>query len=152
MIDHVSFDRVTYDEPPYRFEAGTPPIAPVIGMHAALDYLDAIGKPAIAAWEDYLLRMATEALDEIPGLRIFGRAPHKSAVIAFVMEGVAPMDIGMVLDREGIAIRIGQHCAQPLLRRLGVHATARASFGLYNTEEDVARFVEAVREAKELLA
>ena len=152
MIDHVSFDRVTYDEPPYRFEAGTPPIAPVIGMHAALDYLDAIGKPAIAAWEDHLLRLATAELEQIPGLRIFGNAAHKSAVIAFVMEGVAPMDIGMVLDREGIAVRVGQHCAQPLLRRLGVHATARASFGLYNTEEDVARFVEAVREAKELLA
>ena len=151
MIDQVGFDHVTYNDPPYRFEAGTPPISQVIGMAAALDYVDGLGKPAIRAWEHELLTRATQELLALPGVRVIGTAPQKSGVLSFVVDGIAPMDVGMVLDQLGVAVRVGQHCAQPLLRRLGLHATVRASFGAYSTHDDVSRLVAGVAEACEIL-
>ena len=138
MIRSVSFEKTEYDVPPGRFEAGTPAIAEAIGLGVALDYLDGAGRAAVAAWEDELLLEATAALEEVPGLRFVGTARAKAGVLSFVMSGVHPHDIGTILDREGIALRAGHHCAQPVMERFGVPATARASFGLYNTREDVA--------------
>ena len=137
MIRSVSFEKTEYDVPPGRFEAGTPAIAEAIGLGVALDYLDGVGRAAVAAWEDELLLEATAALEEVPGLRFVGTARAKAGVLSFVMSGVHPHDIGTILDREGIALRAGHHCAQPVMERFGVPATARASFGLYNTREDV---------------
>jgi cysteine desulfurase/selenocysteine lyase len=151
LIEYVGFDRVTFTEPPWRFEAGTPPIASVIGLEPALDYLDAIGKPAIRAWEHHLLERAESRLLELGGVTILGRAPGKASLTSFVLDGLAPIDVGMILDREGIAVRVGQHCAQPLLRRFGVQTTLRASFGLYSTESDVDRLIDGLIEARELL-
>ena len=141
MVRVVTFEKTTYADPPHRFEAGTPFIEGAIGLAAALDYVSAIGQPAIAAWESALLQRATERLAEIPGLRIIGTAPHKAAVLSFALDGVHPHvhphDVGTILDRRGIAVRAGHHCAQPVMQRFGVPATTRASFGLYNTPEEV---------------
>jgi cysteine desulfurase/selenocysteine lyase len=137
MVRVVTFEKTTYADPPHRFEAGTPFIEGAIGLAAALDYMTALGLPAIAAWEDALLARATERLAEIPGLRIIGTAPHKAAVVSFVLDGIHPHDVGTILDRRGIAVRAGHHCAQPVMQRFGVPATTRASFGLYNTPEEV---------------
>src|SRR5438067_8759010 len=139
MILSVSFEKTTYNALPYKFEAGTPNISGVIGMAAALDYVSALGLPNIAAHEQDLLRYATTRLSQIPGLRIIGTAAEKASVISFTLEGVHPHDIGTILDQEGIAIRTGYHCAQPLMMRFNVPATGSASFGLYNTrgEADV---------------
>jgi len=149
MILSVSFDKTTYNALPYKFEAGTPDIAGVVGLAAALDYVSALGLPSIAAHEHDLLLYATEQLEEIDGLRIIGTARHKASVISFVLEGVHPHDIGTILDQEGIAIRTGHHCAQPVMMRFNVPATGRASFGLYNTRDEVdalARGLEKVIE------
>jgi cysteine desulfurase/selenocysteine lyase len=137
MIRSVTFEKTTYNVLPYKFEAGTPNIAGAIGLAAAIDYVSALGKESIAAHEDDLLRHATSTLLEIPGLRIIGTARQKAAVISFVIEGVHPHDIGTVLDREGIAVRTGHHCAQPVMEFYGIPATARASFALYNTRGEV---------------
>jgi cysteine desulfurase/selenocysteine lyase len=137
MIRSVTFEKTTFNELPYKFEAGTPNIAGGIAFGAALDYVQALGLPAIAAHEHDLLTYATAALSEIPGLRIVGTAREKAGVLSFVLDGVHPHDIGTVLDREGIAIRTGHHCAQPVMDRYGLPATARASFGLYNTRAEV---------------
>src|SRR3982750_2647264 len=136
MILSVSFEKTTYNALPYKFEAGTPDIAGVVGLAAALDYISAIGLPDIAAPEQDLLRYATSVLSEIEGLRLIGTAKEKASVISFTLEGVHPHDIGTILDREGIAVRTGHHCAQPLMMRYNVPATGRASFGLYNTREE----------------
>lgn len=150
MIESVSFEGTRFAQVPQKFEAGTPDIASVIGFGAAIDYLETIGMDRIADHERSLLVYATERLGEIPGLRIIGTAKEKAAVISFVLEDVHPHDIGTILDGEGIAIRAGHHCAQPLMNRMGVPATARASFSIYNTREDVDRLVAALQKTWEL--
>lgn len=150
MIENVSFEGTTFAAVPQKFEAGTPDIASVIGFGAAIDYLEAIGMDRIAAYEHSLLIYATERLLEIPGLRIIGTAKEKAAVISFVLDDVHPHDIGTVLDGEGIAIRTGHHCAQPLMNRMGVPATARASLSFYNTRDDVDRLITALHKTWEL--
>ncbi len=144
MILSVSFEKTTYNALPYKFEAGTPNIAGVIGLASSLDYMSSIGGDLIAAHEHDLLTYATGRLEAIDGLRIIGTAAHKAAVISFVLEGVHPHDIGTILDRDGIAIRTGHHCAQPLMMRFNVPATGRASFGLYNTREEADALVEGL--------
>jgi cysteine desulfurase/selenocysteine lyase len=150
MVHSVAFERTTYAPPPHRFEAGTPFIEGAAGLAAALDYLTALGVPAVAAWESELLALATERLAEIPGLRIVGTARAKAAVLSFTMAGIHPHDLGTILDREGVAIRAGHHCAQPVMARFGVPATARASFALYNTAEEVEALAAALHRAREL--
>jgi cysteine desulfurase/selenocysteine lyase len=150
MILSVSFEKTTYNVLPYKFEAGTPNIAGVIGMAAALDYVSAIELPNIAVHEHDLLTYATARLEEIDGLRILGTAAEKASVISFTLEGVHPHDIGTILDREGIAIRTGHHCAQPLMMRFNVPATARASFGLYNTREEADALVAGLQKVIEV--
>jgi len=150
MIRKVSFAKTTYAAPPHRFEAGTPAIEAAIGLGAALDYLTALGLPAIAAWEAELLALATERLAAVPGLRPIGTARHKAAVLSFTLEGIHPHDVGTVLDQEGIAVRAGHHCAQPVMEHFRVPATSRASFGLYNTREEVETLAAALHRAREL--
>jgi cysteine desulfurase/selenocysteine lyase len=150
MITTVAFEGSTYAAPPYRFEAGTPHIAGAIGLTAALDYVDAIGLPAIAAYEHELLAYATAAVSELPGLRLIGTAPEKASILSFVLDGIHPHDIGTVLDFEGIAIRAGHHCAMPVMTRFGVAATARASLGVYNTRAEVDTLVGGLRKVQEM--
>ncbi|HEX8253292.1 MAG TPA: cysteine desulfurase [Thermoanaerobaculia bacterium] len=150
MILSVTFEKTTYNALPYKFEAGTPDIAGVIGMGAALDYVTRIGIENIAAHEQDLLRYATAKLQEIPGIRLIGTAREKAAVISFVLEGVHPHDIGTILDQEGVAIRTGHHCAQPLMLRFNVPATGRASFGMYNTREEADALVAALHKVIEV--
>ena len=150
MIRSVSFDGTTYAPAPAKFEAGTPNIAGTIGLGASLDYLKALDWTAIQQHEVDLRDYATEALLHVPGLRIVGNAARKAAVISFVMDGVHAHDIGTILDHREVAIRAGHHCTQPVMDRMGVPATARASFAFYNTREDVDRLVEAVREVREV--
>jgi cysteine desulfurase/selenocysteine lyase len=150
MILSVTFEKTTYNALPYKFEAGTPDIAGVIGMGEALNYVNALGIERIGAHEHDLLVYATARLEEVPGLRIIGTAKEKAAVISFVLEGVHPHDIGTILDREGIAVRTGHHCAQPLMMRYNVPATGRASFGLYNTKEEADRLVDGLRKVIEV--
>lgn len=152
MIRTVTFERSTYAPPPHRFEAGTPAIEAAIGLGAALDYVSGIGLPAIAAWEGELLARATELLSGIPGVRIVGTAPHKAAVLSFAVAGIHPHDLGTILDREGVAVRAGHHCAQPVMQRFGVPATTRASFGLYNTLAEAEALAAGVRKAVELFS
>jgi len=151
MIKEVSFSGTTYNELPYKFEAGTPNIADVIALGAALDYLQAIPADALAAQEEALLAYATEKLQAIPGLKIIGTAPEKIAVISFVIDGVHPQDIGVLLDKFGIAIRTGHHCAQPLMERYGLVGTCRASFSFYNTFEEIDRFVLCLEKTLQML-
>jgi cysteine desulfurase/selenocysteine lyase len=150
MVHTVRFERTTYAPPPHRFEAGTPFIEGAAGLAAAIDYLTALGLPAVAAWESELLALATERLSQVPGLRIVGTARAKAAVLSFTMSGIHPHDLGTFLDEEGIAIRAGHHCAQPVMERFGVPATARASFGLYNTADEVEALAAALHRAREL--
>jgi cysteine desulfurase/selenocysteine lyase len=152
MIASVTLERSTWAEPPARFEAGTPPIAEAIGLAAALDYVDGVGIDAIGAWEDALLRQAVERLDGIAGVRLIGRASHRAAVLSFVVEGVHAHDAGAVLDDEGVAVRAGHHCAQPLMRRFGVPATIRASFGCYNTPDEVEALARGLIRVREVFA
>jgi cysteine desulfurase/selenocysteine lyase len=152
MIRTVSFEKSTWNEVPHKFEAGTPHMAGAVGLAAALDYLTAAGLPAVAAHERALLQRALAGLSAVPGLRLVGRPRERAGVISFLVEDVHPHDLATVVDREGVAIRAGQHCAEPLLRRLGVSATARASFALYNTAAEVDALVGAVRKAQEMFA
>ena len=152
MIKEVSFDGTVFNDPPHRFEAGTPNIAGFIGLGAAVDYLDALGMANVEAREAELLAHATEELDRIDGLRIIGRAPDKAAVISFLIEGAHAHDLATLLDLEGVAVRSGQHCAHPLLQFYGVAATLRASFAFYNTHEEVDAFIAALKKASALLA
>ncbi|MEY3917671.1 MAG: hypothetical protein RLZZ132_6 [Bacteroidota bacterium] len=151
MIKEVSFNGTTYNEIPYKFEAGTPNIADVIAFGAALDYVQAIPSEALAAQEEALLAYATEKLQSIPGLKIVGTAPEKIAVISFVVDGVHPQDIGVLLDKFGIAIRTGHHCAQPLMQRYELVGTCRASFSFYNTFEEIDRFVLCLEKTLQML-
>ena len=150
MISTVTFERTTYNDLPYKFEAGTPNIAGGIGLKAAIDYVTAIGFDAIAAHEHDLLVYATEQLKAINSLRLIGEAREKGAIISFVMEGAHPHDIGTILDREGIAVRAGHHCAQPVMDRFSIPGTARASFGLYNTRAEVDRLVAGVKKVVDI--
>jgi len=150
MIRSVSFAGTSFKEPPERFEAGTPAIVEAIGLAAAIDYVTELGQDAIAAHEEQLLDYATKRLLEIPGLTIYGRAPEKAAILSFTLEAAHAHDIGTIVDREGVALRTGHHCAQPLMERLGVAGTARASFGLYNTREEVDRLADAILSVKEI--
>jgi cysteine desulfurase/selenocysteine lyase len=150
MVGAVRFEATTYAPPPHRFEAGTPFIEGAAALAAALDYLTGLGLPAVGAWEGELLARATERLAEIPGLRLIGTARHKAAVLSFTLDGVHPHDLGTILDNEGVAIRAGHHCAQPVMQRFGVPATARASFGLYNTVDEVEALAAAIAKAREL--
>jgi cysteine desulfurase/selenocysteine lyase len=152
MIESVTFEKTTYAAPPARFEAGTPPIVEAIGLAAAVDYVQAIGMAAIAAHEADLLRYAMQQLASVEGLTVHGTAPHKAAVLSFTVDGLHPQDLAMVLDRSGLCLRAGHHCAEPLMRRLGVAGTIRASFGLYNTRSDVDVLTGALEKARNLLA
>jgi cysteine desulfurase / selenocysteine lyase len=150
MISSVTFEKTTYNTLPYKFEAGTPHIAGVIGLGAALDYVQGIGLENIAAHEGELLCYATGAVSTIPGLRIIGTARRKTGVLSFVLEGVHPHDVGTILDQEGIAVRTGHHCAQPVMARFGVPATTRASFAMYNTVEEVDALVHGLHKVREI--
>lgn len=152
MIREVAKDRVTYGDPPHKFEAGTPPIVEAIGLGAAIDYVNSIGKERIAAHEHELLTYAQERLREINSLRVIGTARNKGPVISFEMKGAHPHDVATVIDRQGIAVRAGTHCVMPLLERFNVTATCRASFGMYNTREEVDHLAQALIKARELFA
>jgi len=151
MIRTVTIERSTWNDLPYKFEAGTPAIAEAIGLGAAIDYVRGVGFDRIDAHESALLAYGTEKLREVPGLTLIGTARHKASVLSFVMDGVHPHDIGTVVDREGVAIRTGHHCAQPVMDRFGIPATARASLAMYNTTEDLDALVAALHRARALL-
>jgi len=150
MIASVSFEKTTYNTLPWKFEAGTPNIAGVVGFGAAVDWLRQFDLSAVARAERDLLDYAIARLDDVPGIRIIGRPPDRAAVVSFVMDGIHPHDVGTIVDRQGVAIRTGQHCAQPVMDRFCVPATARASFAVYNTREDVDALIGALRVAREL--
>jgi len=152
MIRSVTFQKTTYNVLPHKFEAGTPNISGVVGLRAAIEYVERLGLANIAGHEHELLIYATHEISALPGIRLIGTAKEKAAVLSFVMEGIHPHDIGTILDQQGIAIRTGHHCAQPLMERFGVPATARASFGLYNTRQEVERLVEGLRKVREVFA
>jgi cysteine desulfurase/selenocysteine lyase len=152
MILSVTFEKTLYNVAPFKFEAGTPHIAGVIGLGAAIDYLDGVGLDRIAAYESGLLAYATEAVSAVPGVRLIGTAKEKASIVTFVLEGVHAHDIGTILDQEGIAIRTGHHCAQPVLQRFGVPATARASLAFYNTRGEIDALVRAIHKVTELFA
>ena len=152
MILSVRFEKTEYNTLPYKFEAGTPNISGAVGLGAAIDFIQEVGIEAIAAHENALVEKATEALSQIEGVRLIGTANERAGLVSFVIEGVHPHDIGTILDGEGIAIRAGHHCAQPLMEFYGVPATARASFGMYSTEEEVDRLVEAVKKVIRMFA
>jgi cysteine desulfurase / selenocysteine lyase len=151
MIKSVTFEKTIYNDLPHKFEAGTPNIAGGIGLGAAIDYINEIDLASMAAFEHELLEHATRAVSAVPGLRIIGTAKEKASVLSFVMEGIHPHDIGTILDDEGIAIRTGHHCAQPVMQYFGIPATARASFAFYNTKEEVDVFVGALHKVIEVL-
>jgi len=152
MIESVSFEKTTFAGIPAKFEAGTPNIAGTIGLAAAIDYVEAIGLERISAHEQALLAYANDGLAELPGIRVIGTAPGKAGVLSFAIDGVHPHDVATVLDREGVAVRAGHHCAQPLMERFGVPATVRASFGLYNTRADVDALLAGLRAVLEVFA
>ena len=152
MIVEVSEDTVTYNAPPHRFEAGTPPIVQAIGLGASLDYMASVGRERIAAHENELRDYAHERLKAVNALRIYGEAPGKGAIVAFDIEGIHAHDISMVIDREGVAVRAGTHCAMPLLKRFGATSTCRASFGMYNTRAEIDRLAEALEKARRFFA
>jgi cysteine desulfurase/selenocysteine lyase len=152
MILSVSFEKTTYNTIPYKFEAGTPPIAAAIGLGAAVDYLSAIGMDAIAAHEHGLLSYASAQLSDLPGVRIIGTARNKAAVISFMVDGVHPHDVGTLLNQAGIAVRTGHHCAQPVMQRFKVPATSRASFAFYNTVAEVDALIAGIRSVQEVFA
>jgi cysteine desulfurase/selenocysteine lyase len=152
MIRQVTFEKTTFQDPPHRFEAGTPSIVEVLGLGSAIEYLESVGLNRIAAHEHALLEYGTELLSSIPGLRLIGTAEKKAAVLGCTLDGVHPHDIGTLLDMEGIAIRAGHHCAQPTMERFGVPATARASLGPYNTEADLDALAKALLKIKGMFA
>nr|WP_317235318.1 aminotransferase class V-fold PLP-dependent enzyme [Niabella ginsengisoli] len=151
MIKEVTFEKTTYNELPYKFEAGTPNIADAIALKPAIDYINKVGKSNIRKHEDVLLAHATERLKEIEGLKIIGDNDHKVSVASFVIAGVHPQDIGILLDNKGIAVRTGHHCAEPLMNRFCIPGTIRASFALYNTVEEVDLMIEGLKKAVKVL-
>ena len=151
MISTVTFEKTTYNELPFKFEAGTPAVGDAIGLRTAIEYMQQIGIQNIARHEEELLQYATEKLQQINGLRIYGRAPHKAAVISFLIGNLHPYDVGVLLDHQGVAVRTGHHCTQPIMDRFGIPGTVRASFALYNTREEVDALVAAVERATNML-
>ena len=152
MISSVTFEKSTWNVLPYKFEAGTPHIAGAIALHAALDYIESVGFDAIGAHERDLLEYGTGVLQAIDGIRLIGTAPHKASILSFVMDGVHPHDIGTIVDREGVAIRTGHHCAQPVMERFKIPATARASLAMYNTREELDALGRALHKVREIFA
>ena len=152
MISSVTFEKTIYNRVPHKFEAGTPDMAGAVGLKAAIEYMDGWGMDNISAHEQELLAYAADAVSTIPGLRVVGTAKEKTGVLSFVLDGVHPHDIGTILDQEGIAIRTGHHCAQPVMERFGIAATARASFGLYNTKQEIDALVRGIQNVKEIFA
>ena len=150
MILSVRFEKTVYNKPPHKFEAGTPNLAGAVGLAAAIDFLSGLERDALAAHEQDVLAYGLRALSGVPGLRLIGTAPTKASVISFVLDDIHPHDIGTILDREGIAIRAGHHCAQPLMNRLGVAGTARASLGCYSTRQDIDALVAGLGKVKEV--
>jgi cysteine desulfurase/selenocysteine lyase len=150
MISSVTFEKTVYNKVPHKFEAGTPDMSGAVGLRAALEYLNKLGMENIAQYEHELLEYATRKVPAIPGVRIIGTAKDKAGVLSFVIEGVHPHDVGTILDQEGIAIRTGHHCAQPVMERFKVDATARASFGLYNTKEEIDALVRGIQKVQEV--
>ena len=151
MISTVTFEKTTYNELPFKFEAGTPAVGDAIGLRTAVEYMQQIGLQNIAKHEEELLHYATEQLLQIDGLRIYGHAPHKAAVISFLVGNIHPYDMGVLLDHQGVAVRTGHHCTQPIMDRYGIPGTVRASFALYNTKEEVDTLVAAVKRATQML-
>ena len=151
MIKEVTFEKTTYNDLPYKYEAGTPNIADTIALKTALDFTTQIGKEEIRKHEAGLLAYATAGLQEIPGLTIIGQADHKVSLVSFVVEGVHPQDIGVLLDNMGIAVRTGHHCTQPLMKRFGIPGTVRASFALYNQEEEIDVLVSGLHKTIKML-
>lgn len=152
MIRSVTFEKTQYNTLPYKFEAGTPDVAGAIGLGAAIKYLNSVGIENVAAHEHEVLEYATQALSKLPGIRIIGNAKDKAAVLSFVMDGVHPHDIGTILDQQGIAVRTGHHCAQPIMQRFGIPATVRASFALYNTKAEVDALLVGIKKVQEVFA
>ena len=152
MISTVTFEKTTYNVLPYKLEAGTPDIAGAIALGAALEYISGLGMEKIAVHEHELLAYATEAVGAVPGVQLIGTARERAGVLSFVLDGVHPHDLGTILDREGIAIRTGHHCAQPVMERFGIPATARASFAVYNTREEIDALVAGIHAAREVFA
>jgi cysteine desulfurase/selenocysteine lyase len=152
MILSVAWDRIVYNKPPFKFEAGTPNMEGAVGLAAALDWIESVGRERIAAHEAEVLAYGTERLSRVPGLRLVGTAPVKAGVLSFVIEDIHPHDIGTILDREGIAIRTGHHCAQPVMSRFGIPATARASLGVYNGRDDIDALVAGIDKVRALFA
>ena len=150
MIRTVALEGSTWNEVPYKFEAGTPDISGAIALGVAVDYITAVGMDRIQAHEQELLAYGTAALLDVPGVTLVGTAPRKASILSFVMEGVHPHDLGTIVDREGVAIRTGHHCAQPVMDRFGIPATARASLAMYNTREDIDALVAALHTAKKV--
>jgi len=152
MIKEVTFEHTTYNDLPFKFEAGTPDIEGAIALAAAIDYMNALGMKNIATHESTLQKRATAALKEVHGIQLFGTAPHKAAVVSFLINGVHPYDLGTLIDQMGVAVRTGHHCTQPLMARFGITGTVRASFAAYNTEEEVDIFIQAVNKAVMMLS
>jgi cysteine desulfurase / selenocysteine lyase len=152
MISSVTFKKTTYNKLPYKFEAGTPDVAGVIGLGAAIEYMNRLGLARIEAHEHDLLVYATKVISAIPGVRIIGTAKEKTGVLSFVMDDVHPHDIGTILDQQGIAVRTGHHCAQPVMERFGIPATARASFAVYNTKEEIDALAGGIEKVREVFA
>jgi cysteine desulfurase/selenocysteine lyase len=152
MILSVTFEKTTYNTIPHKFEAGTPPIAAAIGLGAAVDYLSAIGMAEIADHEHALLNYATQQMTDLPGVRIIGSAANKAAVLSFTVEGVHPHDVGTLLNQEGVAVRTGHHCAQPVMQRFKVPATSRASFAFYNSMAEVDALITGIRSVQKVFA
>ena len=152
MISTVTFEKTTYNELPFKFEAGTPSVGDAIGLRTAIEYMQNTGMQHIAKHEEELLHYATEQLLQIEGMRIFGQAPHKAAVISFLVGNIHPYDMGVLLDHQGVAVRTGHHCTQPIMDRFGIPGTVRASFALYNTREEVDALITAVKRAATMLA
>lgn len=152
MISTVTFEKTTYNELPFKFEAGTPSVGDAIGLRTAIEYMQNIGIQNIAQHEEALLHYATEQLLQIEGMRIFGQAPHKAAVVSFLVGNIHPYDMGVLLDHQGVAVRTGHHCTQPIMDRFGIPGTVRASFALYNTREEVDALISAVKRAATMLA
>ncbi len=150
MISSVSFEKTSFAEVPHKFEAGTPDIAGVLGLGAAIGYIEGLGLDRIRAWESELLAYGTERLLGLPGLRLIGTAKEKAAVLSFEMEGIHPHDVGTILDQQGIAVRAGHHCAQPVMERFGVPATTRASLAFYNTREEIDALVGGLEKVVEM--
>ena len=152
MIDQVSFAKTTFSELPFKFEAGTPNVGGVLGLKAAIGFIQNLGVENIAQTEDELLAYATEKMESIPGLRIIGKAKNKASVISFLLDGIHPFDAGTIIDQLGVAVRTGNHCAQPIMDKMGIPGTIRASFALYNTKDEIDIFIAAIKKTQEMFA